>query len=372
MEMKSLESSDLITEEDEFRDVCATLAGGSWVGLDTEFLRERTYFAKLCLVQLSSEGFECAIDVLAMQSLKPLEELLDGGTQKVLHAARQDFEVLYQSCGALPEPAFDTQLAAAFCGFPDQIGYAGLVAEEMGVALSKQQTRTDWSPRPLTAAQMEYALADVQYLGELRSRLEARLDAGGKRGWFEEEMLTFLDREFYEVNPANSYLRVKAGGRLDGPARVALQALAAWRENSARNRDLPRSWVVSDADLVALARLSPCSVDEVSRCEGLKPGFVKRHGKQLVDAVQSALENPEQAELPPAARILTSAERKHSSALMQEVAARAAELDMAPSLLATRRDVEALVRAGDDTDAVEACAVMAGWRKDVIGPVLLP
>ncbi len=370
MEMKSLESSDLIAEEDEFRDICTTLAGGSWVGLDTEFLRERTYFAKLCLVQLSSEGFECAIDVLAMRSLKPLAVLLDGGVQKVLHAARQDFEVLYQSCGTLPAPAFDTQLAAAFCGFPDQIGYAGLVAEELGVVLTKQQTRTDWSRRPLSVPQMEYALADVRYLGELRSRLEARLDMGSKRGWFEQEMLIFYDREFYEVNPASSYLRVKGGGRLEGPARRALQALAAWRENRARKSNLPRSWVVSDAGLVALARLSPRSVDEVGSCEELKPGFIKRHGKQLVDTIHLALDDSAPAELPPLARVLTSAERKQASALMQEVAARAAELGMASSLLATRRDVEATIRAGDDTDAVEACSVMTGWRRDVIGSIL--
>jgi ribonuclease D len=370
MDTQLRDSSSLITGERELEDVCARLAGHQWVGVDTEFLRERTYFAKLCLVQLSADGFECAVDVLALDSLEPLAALLDSSVQKVLHAARQDFEVLYQSCGAIPVATFDTQVAAAFCGYPDQIGYAGLVRDEFGVELAKHQTRTDWSQRPLSPAQMEYALADVRYLGDLRGRLESRLMEGGKMDWFRDEMLDLARMEYYEIDPEQSYKRVKGGNSLDAGARAVLKVLAAWRENRARKSDLPRSWVLSDANLVAIARLDPVTVDDLARCEDLKAGFIRRHGENMVNMIKEASGVAGELELATRLRPLAAAERKQGSALMKIVAARAVELDMAASLLATRKDVEALVRAGDDDHAVEACAVMSGWRREVIGTVL--
>ena len=370
MDTQLRDSSSLITSERELEVICAQLASHQWVGVDTEFLRERTYFAKLCLVQLSSDGFECAVDVLALDSLEPLAALLDSSVQKVLHAARQDFEVLYQSCGAIPVAAFDTQVAAAFCGCPDQIGYAGLVREELGVELAKHQTRTDWSQRPLSPAQMEYALADVRYLGDLRRRLESRLMEGGKMDWFRDEMLDLARMEYYEIDPEQSYKRVKGGNSLDAGAWAVLKVLAAWRENRARKSDLPRSWVLSDANLVAIARLDPVTVDDLARCEDLKAGFIRWHGAYLVNMIKEASGVAGELELATRLRPLAAAERKQGSALMKIVAAMAVELDMAASLLATRKDVEALVRAGDDDHAVEACAVMSGWRRAVIGTLL--
>ena len=229
----------------ELARFCLQLSGADWFALDTEFLREKTYYPKLCLLQVATPDSVACIDPLALDTLDPILDLVfDPGITKVMHSARQDMEIFYHLRGAAPGPVFDTQVAALLLGYPDQIGYGNLVSEVLNVRLEKLHTRADWSIRPLTQDQVSYAADDVIYLVDVYLNLRNRLVERGRLEWLDEDFARLSSDALYSNPPEDAWLRVKGGNRLKGAALAVLQALAGWRETLAQQRDRPRGWIL--------------------------------------------------------------------------------------------------------------------------------
>jgi ribonuclease D len=354
----------IITEQDQLARLGERLARASAMGLDTEFLRERTYRAELCLLQIADSDGPLCIDPLALSSLDSLAPLMRAhGALKIMHASRQDLEVLLPALG-LVQPVFDTQIAAALTGLPAQIGYGELVRRVLGVELSKAHTRTDWSARPLSREQLTYALDDVRYLLPLREQLEAQIERLGRGAWLREELEQLCDQSAYSVDPQQAWLRVKGLRGLD-PARTRLaRELAAWREQRASDRNKPRGWILDDAALREMVVNPPRSIPELAALEAVPGGVVKHCGSEILQRVRAA-DLPE--ELPPVNLRMRpdptkTALLKKLSTLHQSLAA---ELSLSPEVLATRRDLERLVEGEREV------SVLKGWRRAVIGERLL-
>ncbi len=338
-----------------------------WIALDTEFVRVKTYFARLCLVQLHVPGEEpVCIDPLAVDIAPLIDFLREPQRTKVIHAARQDLEVLAQCGGDTPPPApvFDTQIAAALCGFDPQTGYAELVAAATGVRLEKRHTRARWDRRPLSAEELHYAEDDVRYLGEVYAFLSERLAALGRTAWLEEECAALGDPALYRCDPERAYLRLKQGAQLSPAKQPVLKALAAWRERTARARDLPRHWVVPDAVLVAIAERLPADLSALRRIPGAGGALARRWGEEILAAVRAGRAQAPQRLWPEPLR-LDSREQLLLARLTVRLEARAHTLGLAPSVLATRRDLVSLIRGTPDS------AVLRGWRYETIGAELL-
>ena len=343
---------------------------GSWppgaaLALDTEFVRERTYYPRLCLIQAAIGGDIVLIDVLAIADGGALAPVLtDPGRQKILHAARQDIEALLPLTGAPLAPVFDTQQAAALLGFPAQIGYAELVRQLLGVELAKGHARTDWSRRPLSPEQLAYAADDVRYLPAIAAALEERLAAAGRRAWFDEESAALRDIALYRVEPAEAWRRLKGLERLDNAAFSAARALAAWRERRAMARNLPRGWVLPDAAIHQLAQSRPRTREQLSHANAVPPGTAARAADELIAVIAAAPDDAPPRDAAEAGRP-DALELRLEKALQKELVAIAGELDIQPEILATRRELAALARGARDL------SVLAGWRRDVVGERLL-
>lgn len=339
------------------------LAASPWIALDTEFLRERTYRPQLCLLQFALPGEALCVDPLADLELEPLRAALSAGAPKILHAARQDLEVLWPLFGAVA-PVFDTQIAAALAGFPAQVGYSELVRQLLGATIEKGQTRTDWSKRPLSPAQLHYAIEDVIHLRVLRDALQERLERLERLGWLEEELRDLAREERLFVDPEKAHERLRFGGELDPDRARLLQMLAAWRERRAIEKDRPRSWILDDAALRALVFRPPRSHAELAGIAELAPGFVERSGNAILRLIEEA-DLPAQLP-PPAARTRPDpqlqARARHLAGIVQK---RAAQLGVAAELLATRRELESIASGASDAD------VLHGWRREVVGGELL-
>jgi ribonuclease D len=347
--------------------VSARIAAERELPLDTEFARTDTYRPKLCLVQAGTSDALWCIDTLAPLDLEPLWRAIAGtGSPKILHAAKQDMEVFLLRFGSLPGPLFDTQIAAGLVGHPPQAGYATLVEAELGVRIDKTQTRTDWSRRPLTPAQIAYAANDVAHLPELALALRRRLEALGRDEWAAEDSAALLDPALYRVHPERAWERL--GGIAFQPPGVQARArrLAAWREQRADQADRPRQWILSDHALLALAQANPADSAAIQALDVMPPGAVRNSGPALVAELRAADE-----EFAAGAHGLTQRERpaatdnaqvKRLAAVVQKIAA---GLGIAPELLATRGELTALLR-GSRTERP-----LGGWRRAVIGEALL-
>jgi len=350
---------EMIRDAEALVDLTRALTTAEWVALDTEFVRERTFFARLCLIQIATPQWLVLVDPLAVTDIAPLLETLLLPIGKVLHAARQDLEVLHDIDGRVPAPVRDTQVAAAFLGFDDQIGYGALVEAVLGVTLEKAHTRTDWARRPLSLEQLHYARDDVRYLADLYPELLDRLEARGRRSWFEQECVRLTDPALYRTDPEQAWRRVKGGGRLPAAAQQIVRVLAAWRERRARERNLPRGWVLRDAQLLELARRQPDTLARLGEASGLDERALRRMGEELLDCVragQQAEPRPLWLESPP-----TDAHNKLAARLSAELKTVAGEQGLAPALLATRRDIERLARGERDSP------LLTGWRGELVG-----
>jgi len=353
-------SKSIISSPDALAALAAQLASGDAIGLDTEFLRERTYRAELCLLQLTTPGGPVCVDPIALPDLGPLAATLAApGTVKVLHAARQDLEVLMPVAG-LVTPVFDTQVAAALAGFPAQAGYAELVRRVLGHELPKAHTRTDWSRRPLSPEQIEYALDDVRYLLPLRDHMLESIDRLGRRAWLDEELHALGDTGPLATDPERAWLRLKGLQGLDPGRSTLAQALAAWRERRAIAKNRPRGWILDDTALREMVNRVPRTREALAGIPELPDGVVRHSGDELLALIAAAgIEDPPpplpRRERPdPAFAALV----RRLGELVQQVAR---ELELAAEVLATRRDLEQVARG--DADA----AVLAGWRRDVVG-----
>jgi ribonuclease D len=354
----------MITDRQALEELAQRLAQAPAIALDTEFLRERTYRAELCLLQFADAHGAWCVDPLALPDLTPLRGALgSAAAEKVMHACRQDIEVLLPAAG-LVMPVFDTQIAAALTGMPAQIGYAELVRRVTGRELSKAHTRTDWSRRPLSTEQIDYALDDVRYLLPVREHLVAELTRLGRMSWLAQELAALQDPRDYSVDPEEAWLRVRSLKGLDADRARLAQSLAAWRERRADERNRPRGWILDDAVLRDIVIRVPRTLEELAGLADMQAGFVKHNGGEILGLIAAAAMptvlprvNPRGAPDPQKTALV-----KKLSTLHQSVAT---ELNLSPEILATRRDLEQLADGRQDG------AVLSGWRREVIGERLL-
>src|SRR5579862_6881329 len=284
-----------ITSTADLADFCARLAGQAFVAVDTEFMRETTYWPKLCLIQAAAlGGIEAAIDPLAEGlDLSPfLAVMRDASVLKVFHAARQDVEI-FNNLGAIPTPLFDTQIAGMAAGFGEQIAYDALVRKILKIDLDKSHRFTDWSRRPLSDAQLSYAIADVTHLAALYPILRARLEKAGRLSWVTEEMEAMRDPALYDVDPENAWRRLKPR-KFTVKYLAVFRAVAAWRERTAQQRDQPRGRILKDEAIDELAAQAPLDAEAMNRLRSVPKGFSgSKFGPDLLEAVRQALRDPE-------------------------------------------------------------------------------
>lgn len=283
-----------IDSQQALTDFVASIRSCKWIAIDTEFIREKTYYPQLCLIQIAAGDVMACIDPIALDDLTELYAVFnDPEVIKVFHAAQQDLEILYYGGGQVPSPIFDTQPAASILGIGEQIGYAGLVENLLGVTLSKAESRTDWAKRPLSKAQLEYAIDDVRYLQQMYPLILEKLSEGGRSSWPSRDFSRLTNPETYQLNARTRWKKVKGLQHLNRQQLSILRELAAWREEEAAKRNRPRRWIVGDEILVDLARLQPSDVDGVQAIRGLNADQAKRNAEIWFQCMETGRNSPE-------------------------------------------------------------------------------
>ncbi|UJS25113.1 ribonuclease D [Thiothrix winogradskyi] len=343
---------DYIDNAEKLTDLLARLDSAEWITLDTEFIREKTYYPRLCLIQIASADTLACIDPLALSDLQPFLDWLNQPQRlKVLHAAWQDMEIFHHLGGGnVPAPLFDTQVAAAVLGMGDQLGYARLVEALLGLSLDKSQSRTDWSRRPLTKAQLEYAIDDVRHLRDVYLHLREQLEQLGRMRWLEKPFQKLADPATYAVDPQTVWERVK-GLQILKPQQLAiLRELAAWREQRALLKDIPRRWILSDEILLDMARMQPDSPAALRQIRGLSDEQIERGAGEWLACIARGKAVPKNecptlprrrkldAEMSVVADVLT--------ALLNQVAH---ENGISAQMIATRQQLEKMLEEGRTT-----------------------
>ncbi|MEN8171081.1 MAG: ribonuclease D [Pseudomonadota bacterium] len=347
--------------------LCAQLRNHNWLTLDTEFLREKTYRPRLCLLQVANPDVVACIDPLALPSLGPLLELFyDPAITKVLHAAHQDLEIFFDMRDAVPGPIFDTQIAATLLGQGEQIGYGALVKEVLGLELEKGHARADWCQRPLDEAQLKYAADDVRYLRDVYLSQLSRLRELEREEWLAEDFADMVSPARYSNPPQLAWQRLKGANRLRGVQLAILQQLAAWREEQAQQSNRPRRWIMKDEILLDLARHMPQNTNSMQRIRGLEEGTIKRHGKVLLQAITSGRDIPKE-QWPTVKKGLRLPAQQDSlvDIMMALLRERCREQAISPGAVASRRELEKLIMGERDIP------LLHGWRAAIAGESLL-
>ncbi|MCI8469308.1 MAG: ribonuclease D [Eggerthellaceae bacterium] len=356
-----------IDNQDALEAFAARAASSSVLAIDTEFLREKTYYAKLCLLQLATDDEVAIVDPFAVDDLHVLVPLLaDPGIVKLFHAGGQDLEILYREVGMLPEPIFDTQVAAALLGHTQQIGYGALVHSVCGVNLKKVDSFTDWSRRPLSPSQLEYAADDVTYLPGIYREMCAMLDERGRRAWLAPDFAELSDPARYEADPRERYRRLKRVSSLSRRQLSAAREVAAWREEEAQRRDVPRKWVMTDEQIVEACKREARTIDDLFMVRGMRDRLPTRDARAVAALMRRGLDAPED-EWPVLDRAGRSEPNVDAQLDLMEalVRLRAKENGIAMQTLASRDDLAQLARGhADEVD------VMRGWRRAMVGEEL--
>ena len=355
----------LITTTEQLDALCTRLRGETFVTVDTEFMRERTYWPELCVVQLAGEREVAVVDALAPGiDLAPMAPLFaDTNVVKVFHACRQDIEIFVQLFKAVPAPLFDTQVAAMVAGFGDQVAYDGLVAALTGGHIDKAHRFSDWAARPLSVSQVNYSAADVTHLRGVYATLRGRLDSEGRLEWVAEEMAVLAELSTYLADPEQMWERLKPrtnNRRLLG----VLRAIAAWREREAQRSNIPRGRMLKDEALLEIAATAPTDIEALARCRGITKGFAEgRMGGSLIAAIAEAKALPEEA-LPevPNHRDGPRPSPALVSLLKVLLASKCEQHHVAAKLVANSEDIDRLALE-DEPDV----AAMQGWRREVFG-----
>jgi ribonuclease D len=356
----------LITTQQELETVLAALARSDFITIDTEFIRETTFWPELCLIQMASPDVTALVDPLAPGlDLKPFFELMaNERVLKVFHAARQDIEIVFHLGGLIPHPVFDTQIAAMVCGFGDSVSYDQLVQRITGTQLDKSSRFTDWRHRPLSDRQLEYALADVTYLIEVYRHLKDKLESRRRQDWVNEEMDVLTSRETYDLHPENAWTRLKM--RLRKPVELAvLQQVAAWREREARERNVPRGRVIKDDAIYEVAQQQPKDAAALSRLRAIPKGWERSStAAGMLAAVNAALAIPKD-ELPKIPRQTSASEGANAASEILKVLLRivAEKEGVAPKIIANSEDIDKIAADGEAAQ-VDA---LHGWRREVFG-----
>ena len=356
-----------IDTEEQLIPICKQFSHSEFLALDTEFVRQKTYYPVLALVQICDGQQIALIDPTTIKDLSALMALLyNEQITKVLHSARQDMEIFYCLNQAVPQALFDTQIAAALLGYGEQIGYAALVKRLLNVELDKSQTRTDWLKRPLTDKQLTYAADDVRHLAELYPMQKQMLENKNRLSWLQDDFSILSSKETYEPSPETIWRKIKGVNRLKNQKLAILRNLSAWRENLAIRQNRPRRRVMSDEVLMELAINPPEHAAELSQYKGLNPQFLKYNGnsimKQVQDGLNTAIENCPRL---PDFKKLTQNEEALADCLMAVIHLSAHENHVSPQSLCTRKDVDALIRGKRDL------AILNGWRNELVGKQLL-
>ncbi|MBA3039553.1 MAG: ribonuclease D [Alphaproteobacteria bacterium] len=351
-------------------EACLKLAQSDFITIDTEFLRETTFWPELCLIQMASPDLEVIVDPLAKGlDLSPFFALMaDTSVIKVFHAARQDIEIIFHLGNLIPHPIFDTQVAAMVCGFGDSVSYDQLVQKVKNVHIDKTSRFTDWSRRPLSEKQLDYALADVTHLRDVYLKLKEELDREGRAGWLTEEMAILESRETYDLHPDDAWQRLKM--RLRKPQELAvMQYVAAWREREARNRNVPRSRVLKDDAIYEIAQQQPKDTDALSRLRTIPKGWERStSGAAIIEQVDAALALPK-TEMPHVNRHSQAPEGAQAAVELLKVLLRltSEKHGVASKVIANTEDLEKIAAEGENADV----PAMHGWRRELFGDVAL-
>ncbi len=335
------------------------------MAIDTEFVRERTYFAALGLIQVSDGVTVWLLDPLKITNFQPLKDLFTNpDILKILHSPSEDLEVLLQYFGCLPEPMFDSQLAAAALGQPLQISYQKLLKWQLDIEIDKGETRSNWLQRPLRESQLHYAAMDVSYLPLVYTQLAEQLNTRNRYHWVTQDSQLQLEKARQSIDTDTMYFKYKDAWRLSDKQQAVLQDLYKWREEVAINRDLPRSFVVRDNDLNAIARTLPNSLDSLKDCADLHPNALRRHGRKILQIVTSkSADGQQQSCLKKPPLPLSGEEKTCLQELKGAISSIASNADIDPACLASRRELEALIRA---RPLIELPAKFSGWRKALL------
>jgi ribonuclease D len=348
------------------QDACRKLAQSEFVTVDTEFLRETTFWPILCLIQMASPDLEVIVDPMAKDiDLTPFFELMaDTSVVKVFHAARQDLEIVYHLGKLIPHPIFDTQVAAMVCGFGDSISYDQLVQRTKNVQIDKSSRFTDWSRRPLSDKQLDYALADVTHLRDIYLSLKAKLESEGRTTWVAEEMAVLESTETYDMHPDDAWLRLKS--RLRKPQELAvLKYVTAWREREARSRNVPRSRVLKDDAIFEIAQQQPRDSEALGRLRTIPKGWERSSsGTAILDAVNTALALPK-TDMPQAPKHSHTPEGAQSAVELLKVLLRliSEKHGVAAKVIANSDDLDKIATEGEKAEV----PALSGWRRELFG-----
>ena len=358
---------DYIDSNEMLARLCAQLATASYCVIDTEFIRESTYYPELALIQIASGDRLACIDPLAISELSPLAELLvKDSLLKVFHSSSQDLEILYQKFGRVPTPVFDTQLAAAVLGYNQQISYADLVQQVTGVELEKKHTRANWMRRPLSREELDYAMDDVRYLMSVYEKLNEKLESTRRFNWMEKDLIAMSDPLNYEVRMDQLWKRLKGVQKLKGVKLHIASELAQWREQLAQRQNRPRRWIVKDEVIVELARQAPDDIAALSRIRDLSDKTVRRHGDRLLQIIARAGQ-VDAAQWPQHDKVknLNRQQLALGDCLMALCRVIADQNQVALATLATRKDIDNLLLNQKSSRLTQ------GWRFTMAGEQLL-
>jgi len=364
-----------ISHNDELASLCDAMVGQPYFTFDTEFIRERTYFPALALIQVSWEGQDpVLIDPLTITNWSPFHALLaDPDMVKVLHAGRQDLEIFYYQMETVPEPVFDTQIAASFCGLGDQISYSGLVQKLLGVHIPKGDSFTNWLQRPLTKDQIRYAQDDVRYLPEVYHELVKRAERKNRLSVIQEETDMSFHPELFDPDPSTLWRKVKKSGSLRSKDLAVLQDLAAWRDRTARELDKPVRYVLADEVLIDLSKIAQLKLEQLRARRGVHGKFIDRFGKAILDCHAQARQRPSKTWPKPNRGTRPTFEESENLAdlawiLIREVAR---NRDISPNHLILKRDLAPLIDAYLEGKSMQGHPLFQGWRKDMVGKPLI-
>jgi ribonuclease D len=356
-----------IDTEEQLTNICQQFSNKAFLAIDTEFVRNHTYYPILALIQICDGEQIALIDPVALDDLSPLMKVLyDESITKVLHSARQDLEILYCMNEAVPKNIFDTQIAAALLGFGEQIGYAALVKQLLRIELDKSQTRTDWLKRPLSKKQLLYAADDVRHLAKVYPLQKSRLEQQGRLAWLKNDFGFLSSVDTYKPTPDTIWRKIKGVNRLKPLQLAIIQQLCAWREQEAVKLNKPRRRILHDEVLIELALNPPENMDELQEIRGLHKKVLQPHGKTLMALILKGLQTPrEKCPALPHYEKLTEDEEALADCLMAVIHLSASSNRISAKCLSTRKEIDALIKGKREL------SILTGWRNELVGKDLL-
>ncbi len=364
----------IIVRQDQLEELCARIDAGGRFALDLEFIPERTYDPELCLIQVATDDDAFIVDPLAFSDLDALwRRIANPDILVVLHAAEQDLDLVHSFSGLLPKNIMDTQIAAGFAGYGYPVSYGKLLSYVLGIHVSKTESFTDWTNRPLTPSQIDYALDDVRHLLPMHDRLVEELGKVERLIWVQEECLRYSTDEQYEDDRSRSYLRIKGASSLSRRALAVLRSLCDWRHEQAFKLNRPPRTIIQDNILLELSRRPPKQVGEIQRIRGARPDQIRTHGGAIIGAIQKGLDLPdEECPVWPASKSPPRRDVLVVDVLFAALKVVCYNLDLAPELVATRAHLEFLVRSfREGKIGSRQIPLMQGWRYEIAGKLLM-